>query len=1014
MLPLRAPTNVSIQIIVESKSPRSVSFDSDNKNDQSHNDSIDQNSFAAPVSISKISTNNSNIKMLPSMADVIASTPNMIENCSLSMISHLDNESALQTLLSHNELVLPPSPTTKTSGIFSKFNIFSNPSSSMLPEPEKVSPRQSFALDGDIASQQSPSKSPSILSKLNRGSSFRKAVNALKTPITKTPQPSPTPIHNRSYSVRNSKTKTKEEFDVSNMSQKRHLSVPKDMGQMQVVDKDLLSLLGNQGPKKVSRNSSMASINESTKTSSASSLLDLEIPSKSLISGEKNEKAGVLDHGTCFQMSDPETESFIESLKETRDGCLKSDDNNKSFPRTKIIQETTMEEDKSILLKNPSYESLEVQTCRRDSERRGEETLMNTLLNKNVTLTYRGDVIREQLKQQDSTDGGENVLDKQQADEMSKMDGERNQSPTSSDEVVKILVGNYGSKDSTPPIFHDAKPIVTIEPPSPMPEGDNQSYIYAPPIFQNREVSFHGSSSSDDDKLAISPKRQRRPTKWLVEPLVARERGNSSSPLMGDSNDGIVEEDLMDSNDMDETSSSPFTPPLFQENQPIVTIEPPTPMSASVAEGLSNYHENEIDMFPFGENLPSDDMPSEDLLLDDPILMRSNIDLASTPNIGETMQQLHDTMGNNSESLGGIKSKQYLASSEFKDQIDYATFKEDDAISDGKEMIASIEPNRYPEECIEVPLPCTKTEVCLSDKTNVCRAKNFMPCKDTSMTANLQTIEQNENAVRVLEVEKSSCNTLCSSIDDKLDVDGIETMSVKSNDQNSISAGSDNTSRQSLKEDGVVNTYACTDCIKSSDRKTEPDTSNQNDNNNTFEDDSNVVEDILSSARSRLIRCVSLPPKLCPLLITNNTSRFLNIMSRKRTEFSNVQNDFDSCRFFRCSCRTCLKSSLSAVSKSLPNLNFPVFLSPHLAFNRSCPTLDQEKSSSCSKIFNGNSSSSNAGDTKTQDPSYPTGQTQPGERVEENDKSPESDTGCSPPKGMLIGLNTSNVSKNFF
>ena len=79
-------------------------------------------------------------------------------------------------------------------------------------------------------------------------------------------------------SVISSKTKTKEEFDVSNMSQKRHLSVPKDMGQMQVVDKDLLSLLGNQGQKRVSRNSSMASINESTKTSSASSLLELEMP----------------------------------------------------------------------------------------------------------------------------------------------------------------------------------------------------------------------------------------------------------------------------------------------------------------------------------------------------------------------------------------------------------------------------------------------------------------------------------------------------------------------------------------------------------------------------------------------------------------------------------------------------------------------------------------------------------------------------------------------------------------
>ena len=62
----------------------------------------------------------------------------------------------------------------------------------------------------------------------------------------------------------------------------------------------------------------------------------------------------------------------------------------------------------------------------------------------------------------------------------------------------------------------------------------------------------------------------------------------------------------------------------------------------------------------------------------------------------------------------------------------------------------------------------------------------------------------------------------------------------------------------------------------------------------------------------------------------------------------------------------------------------------------------------------GNSSSSNAGDTKTQDPPYPTGQTQQGERGEENDKSPESDTGCSPPKGMLIDVNTSNESKNFF
>ena len=35
--------------------------------------------------------------------------------------------------------------------------------------------------------------------------------------------------------------------------------------------------------------------------------------------------------------------------------------------------------------------------------------------------------------------------------------------PTSSDEVVKILVGNYGSKDSTPPIFHDAKPICVYQ-----------------------------------------------------------------------------------------------------------------------------------------------------------------------------------------------------------------------------------------------------------------------------------------------------------------------------------------------------------------------------------------------------------------------------------------------------------------------------------------------------------------------------------------------------------------------
>ena len=289
------------------------------------------------------------------------------------------------------------------------YDISSKPSSTIVSEVEQEVSLPSETTDVDLIPPSSPTKSSGFFSKLNRGASFRKAVSALKAPVAKSPQvPSPSvPHHNRASSVKNKATKSKDEFDASIVSQKRHLSVPKDISQMPMVDMDLLALAashGKSGTRKSSMDSSLVSI-LSTATTSALSLLGMDEQSKSQTLSELGDKTAP-ERLASFDLGDSDDEDTYDATrKDSADNDVLKVEENKKIGKTKIVSSTTMEEDKSILMKSPSLEILDIQTCRRDSERRGEETLMNTLLNKNVTLTYRGDVIREQIKEQkDSND----------------------------------------------------------------------------------------------------------------------------------------------------------------------------------------------------------------------------------------------------------------------------------------------------------------------------------------------------------------------------------------------------------------------------------------------------------------------------------------------------------------------------------------------------------------------------------------------------------------------------------
>ena len=293
------------------------------------------------------------------------------------------------------------------------YDISSKVSSTIVPPDDQDSSLPPEAADDDNIPPSSPTKTAGFFSKLNRGASFRKAVNALKAPVPKSPQvPSPmVPHHNRASSVKNKPTKSKDEFDSNIVPQKRHLSVPKDISQMPLVDMDLLTLAGKQGKggtRKSSMDSSLVSI-LSTATTSALSLLGIDEESKSKISAEPGDKTP--ERQASFELGDSDDEDEYDDIgkESANNDILKAEDNKKAL-KGKIISSTTMEEDKSILMKSPSLEMLDIQTCRRDSERRGEETLINTLLNKNVTLTYRGDVIREQIKEQkDSNDNTDKI-----------------------------------------------------------------------------------------------------------------------------------------------------------------------------------------------------------------------------------------------------------------------------------------------------------------------------------------------------------------------------------------------------------------------------------------------------------------------------------------------------------------------------------------------------------------------------------------------------------------------------
>ena len=120
-------------------------------------DSFDQTVSAASASVSTFSTNTPQMKRhkvdsLPSMSEVSSDTYDISSKVSSTIVPPDDQESSLPPGAADDENI-PPSSPTKTTGFFSK---------------------------------------------LNRGASFRKAVNALKAPVPNSPQvPSPMiPHHN--------------------------------------------------------------------------------------------------------------------------------------------------------------------------------------------------------------------------------------------------------------------------------------------------------------------------------------------------------------------------------------------------------------------------------------------------------------------------------------------------------------------------------------------------------------------------------------------------------------------------------------------------------------------------------------------------------------------------------------------------------------------------------------------------------------------------------------------------
>ena len=881
------------------------------------------------------------------------------------------------------------------------FEILNNPSSAIFPESDTEPAQNMVESDKDCVPPPSPTKLPNIFSKLNRKSSFRKAVTALTAPITKGPQDasSPKTQHNRTQSVKHSRTKSKDEIDTSNIVQKRHLSVPKDISQIQMVDVDLLNLLGKYGRTPVGDSSSMSIL--STTTNSAASLLALDESSRALRIYEQDDK-GLADPGPSFEFSDSDEDNIQDVPKKLSvDESLKKEDT-KMFTKTKIVSKTTMEEDKSILLKSPEMlemlemrkiEMSEGKTCRRDSERRGEETLFNTLLNKNVTLTYRGDVIREQFKQQDFIDTGEMLPQEKSQPETSN----RNRSPDS-EEVVQILVGDYGSKDSSPPIFHDAKPIVTIEPPSPMPEHDSQSYTFSTPSVSQNDISFIEPIIRDDLDLETARKRQRRPTKWRVKPL------DSENETKTEREPSEIEDaDLSDTAHSNNTSTT-FFPPFFPESHPIVTIEPPTPMSRSVADELPNL-----------ANFNNEKNPNLLTVIDEDVSIKAVqpkandhfdfIQVSSTlidaldvaqPNNTEDGQKLDFISEIKEDNTSGFNLKEEtredIRSKSPTNQLDIAEFADGNVSPRvGKQQFSTSYPCNGPEECFVQPYPSQNVDNILDSSTNDSEDQ----CIKTTQAEVTINMEHCDNSSGNLTLENLSGSSFKSSNVNEVDIGSLEYISDNINDENAedrkaactISTDFDDTNHSQhgvgMMAKNSTNKYS----------------------KKALENDYNV-DDLSCSSRSRSLRCVSLPPKLCPLLITNNTTRFLNIMSR-RSEIS-IGKRFDMRRIFRCSCRTCLKSSLSVVSKSLPNLTVSVFLSPPLPSHRSCLALDQEKSRSCSKI---NEQPTSTGseitnqNTSRQESQPLTSQNLQQEKTEDNDKSPESETGCSPPKGMADSIN---------
>merc|ERR1712226_744843 len=111
-------------------------------------------------------------------------------------------------------------------------------------------------------------------------------------------------------------TKSKDEFDASIVSQKRHLSVPKDISQMPIVDMDLLTLAashGKSGTRKSSMDSSLVSI-LSTATTSALSLLGMDEQSKSQTLSELGDKT-VPERLASFYLGDSDDEDTYDATR---------------------------------------------------------------------------------------------------------------------------------------------------------------------------------------------------------------------------------------------------------------------------------------------------------------------------------------------------------------------------------------------------------------------------------------------------------------------------------------------------------------------------------------------------------------------------------------------------------------------------------------------------------------------------------------------------------------------------